>query len=499
MRNSTDKDCIINTFQSIFNYSPNIINHPEFIYTDSYFQIGSELYLLGDSLLSSYADITYFPTLSRILMHLLTCINNKQTPLLIGSTSSGKSTSVRLLSKLCKRNILEFSLNSQTDTTDLIGCYEQQQFSNENENKSKKRKISNSESFSPNIRNDNKFIWKDGILIDALINGNWLVLDNVNYCNNAVLDRFSSLFEKDPLLLINECGLINGQPRIIRPHPNFRLFMLMDQKNGELSRAMRNRCIELYLENIKSPELIDVYSYISRYSQKLQSIILDSYYFIEENKPELSTFRNFSIFSELLFYYLQDGFSLFDSLNLSYKQVYQTEWNIPLNNIVEIYSDKTLFSNNTKCLSASLYKQSMLSLYFVKNGMSPQSIEFIQNIFSNNISPSSSIYFFIHFIKYCTFSNIEQIFNIFSEFKGNEEYIELTWVYEQYVNNCQYKNIKQISHELFTKAGGLEYKSTALNKISGDLPILFSSFSFISQELNRIFIQSNSQYIKNNL
>ena len=40
---------------------------------------------------------------------------------------------------------------------------------------------------------------------------------------------------------------MNGQPRIVRPHPNFRIFLTMDPSYGEVSRAMRNRCVEIAL------------------------------------------------------------------------------------------------------------------------------------------------------------------------------------------------------------------------------------------------------------
>lgn len=49
------------------------------------------------------------------------------------------------------------------------------------------------------------------------------------------------------MLYINECGTRDGQPRVVRPHPEFRLFLAMDPRHGEVSRAMRNRGIEICL------------------------------------------------------------------------------------------------------------------------------------------------------------------------------------------------------------------------------------------------------------
>lgn len=92
-----------------------------------------------------------------------------------------------------------------------------------------------------------RFEWADGLLVEALQQGKWLVLDNANLCSPSVLDRLNSLLEPNGTLIINEHAEQDGEPRIIEPHPNFRVFLVMDPRYGELSRAMRNRAVELYL------------------------------------------------------------------------------------------------------------------------------------------------------------------------------------------------------------------------------------------------------------
>ncbi|KAE8442887.1 hypothetical protein EG329_002559 [Mollisiaceae sp. DMI_Dod_QoI] len=93
-----------------------------------------------------------------------------------------------------------------------------------------------------------RFEWVDGVLIKALEQGQWLVLDNANLCSASVLDRLNSLLEPNGLLSINEhCGP-DGEPKIIKPHPEFRIFLTMDARFGELSRAMRNRAVEIFIE-----------------------------------------------------------------------------------------------------------------------------------------------------------------------------------------------------------------------------------------------------------
>ena len=91
------------------------------------------------------------------------------------------------------------------------------------------------------------FEWIDGLLIDSLREGKWLVLDNANLCSPSVLDRLNSLLEPNGVLLVNEIGNLDGTPEVIRPHPDFRIFLTLDPRYGELSRAMRNRAVELHV------------------------------------------------------------------------------------------------------------------------------------------------------------------------------------------------------------------------------------------------------------
>lgn len=62
-----------------------------------------------------------------------------------------------------------------------------------------------------------------------------------------VLDRINSLLEQGGSITINECGTVDGKPLVIHPHPKFRMFLTVDPNYGEVSRAMRNRGVEIYL------------------------------------------------------------------------------------------------------------------------------------------------------------------------------------------------------------------------------------------------------------
>ncbi|KFM76673.1 Midasin, partial [Stegodyphus mimosarum] len=81
----------------------------------------------------------------------------------------------------------------------------------------------------------------DSVLVQAADKGHWVLIDDANFCSPSVLDRLNALLEPNGFLTINEQGAIDGALRDIYPHENFRIILTMNPRNGEISRAMRNR------------------------------------------------------------------------------------------------------------------------------------------------------------------------------------------------------------------------------------------------------------------
>lgn len=48
-------------------------------------------------------------------------------------------------------------------------------------------------------------------------------------------------------ITINECGTVDGEPMVLHPHLNFRIFLTVNPIHGEVSRAMRNRGVEIFM------------------------------------------------------------------------------------------------------------------------------------------------------------------------------------------------------------------------------------------------------------
>ena len=230
------------------------------------------------------------------------CLQQGWLVILTGVKGSGKSNIVRHLADVCGAGLYEFAATPSTDTTDLLGSFEQadqalltfadallqslykkfspfglddqlvaflqsgalltpeslQQLTGMT---SEGTKISHTLQRLTTAQATGKFEWIDGPLVRAMKDGRWFLLDNANLCNPSVLDRLNSLAEIGGHLALTERGLVDGTVQLINPHPNFRLIMAMDPTLGELSRAMRNRGAEVALLNCDQPLLHDHLQY----------------------------------------------------------------------------------------------------------------------------------------------------------------------------------------------------------------------------------------------
>ncbi|KAI8963544.1 midasin [Daldinia sp. FL1419] len=297
---------------------------------------------------SQFPSMDVVPRLMEI-ESLLICINQNIPCILVGPSGSGKSMLLQHVAASCGKSLITFPMNADIDAMDLVGGFEQSDpmrdinaalrelrealristastlvqgvygsavdLLNVLGSMTSQAGVSQSlldaiENLLSQIPEDSdlavtlsnvleilrrsisisnpKFEWLDGIIVQALQKGDWLVLDNANLCSASVLDRLNSLLEPGGYLIINEhCGP-NGEPRIIKPHPDFRIFLTVDPRYGELSRAMRNRAIEIYIEphNSVAPpwrsHVTEVESSLKRYE-----LLSAALYFDTENKSSI--------------------------------------------------------------------------------------------------------------------------------------------------------------------------------------------------------------------
>lgn len=167
------------------------------------------------------------------------CVQNKWPTLLIGKKSTGKTSLIHTLAKLTNNRCIDIVLSPSTDTTDILGSYQQ-----------------------VNHKGKAQFVWKDSILVEAILNGDWVVIENFNHRGGStavVLDRLNSLLEEDnEELVINEAGLIDGKLKTVKAHPDFRIFFVLNQETmmySTISKPLRNRCCELFIRDLDHKDI----------------------------------------------------------------------------------------------------------------------------------------------------------------------------------------------------------------------------------------------------
>ncbi|KAI1129610.1 hypothetical protein F5Y10DRAFT_290837 [Nemania abortiva] len=272
-RNERDRSEVEQLYTEAFGSSPKT-HQLYYAISSSAFQVGLA-YMSRNKLLkpSRPPGIDHVGRLQE-LESLLVCVKHNLPCILVGPSGCGKSALLQQIAAQAGKSLVTFPMNADIDTMDLIGGFEQSDPLREVNIALRRLKstleLSTLGALPGNISPDSdlattlkgaqdllqrptsiadpRFEWLDGVIVQALQKGEWLVLDNANLCSASVLDRLNSLLEPEGSLIINEhCGA-DGEPRIIKPHPDFRVFLTVDPRYGELSRAMRNRAVEIYIE-----------------------------------------------------------------------------------------------------------------------------------------------------------------------------------------------------------------------------------------------------------
>ncbi|KAK4561600.1 AAA ATPase midasin [Recurvomyces mirabilis] len=305
-RSSQDRVAFDNLFETIFE-SPSSASDMFSSTSSTDLQLGLAL-LPRQPTQAQYRDAfsehRLTPSRLRTLEAVMVCVQHGWPIILTGPPGSGKTSMIYSLASATGASVVTLAMNAETDAMDLVGGYEQADpLRRKTEALSELQKLlgqralmdandrtdvakaldlltrlqsmsqgepaSRSESLAtlqPVLGSDSEasplmdyllaptdnvqkasFEWHDGLLVEALERGKWLVLDNANLCSSSVLDRLNGLLEPNGNLIINENAQPDGTPRVIQAHPDFRIFLTVDPRYGELSRAMRNRAVELYI------------------------------------------------------------------------------------------------------------------------------------------------------------------------------------------------------------------------------------------------------------
>ena len=308
MRSKADQEAVLQILKECFGDFEMEDGSSRGIYVDtSTVTIGQANMKRKDADCSRFHSLPVFDGLMTTLESVMYAVQMKWPCLLTGNSATGKTLAIRTLAALTGNHLVEIPMTCSVDASELLGCFEQTNRANvlqqliqtldqalqslsESSNLNQLQKIFNMRwtvhslstkdnglkarvesilqgieefdhelndlltlarvlttriSLDGSVGMSGNFVWVDGPLIHAMESGDWVLLDNVNFCSSSVLDRLNSVLEKNGQLTVNECGSVDGKLRIVQPHEEFRVFFAMDPIHGEVSRAMRNRCIEI--------------------------------------------------------------------------------------------------------------------------------------------------------------------------------------------------------------------------------------------------------------
>jgi cobaltochelatase CobS len=112
--------------------------------------------------------------------------------MLIGHTGTGKTSMVEQIASRVNQNVLRVNVNGQTTIGDFVGMYS----------------VKGGET-----------IWIDGALPKAMREGYWLIIDELDFAEPAILSVLNAVLERNGKLMLKEKGC-----EIVTPHKDFRLF-----------------------------------------------------------------------------------------------------------------------------------------------------------------------------------------------------------------------------------------------------------------------------------
>ena len=133
-RTTKDRQAVFTCFRDIFGYAAYTQDHSTDIrFSDTHLQVGQSFLAYPQSagnssnIAKSSANLgNKYSFTNSNLKHLeavIKCLEMNWMTILVGHSCVGKTTLIRMLSTLINQPVVEFSVNSATDTSDLLGGF----------------------------------------------------------------------------------------------------------------------------------------------------------------------------------------------------------------------------------------------------------------------------------------------------------------------------------------------------------------------------------------
>lgn len=199
-------DFLANLERCLFNYGDDKIENMEYIETNDV--IGVSPFVLGkNSLQASSSNYAFDAHTTKInLLKLLRAYQLNKPILIEGPPGVGKTSLVENLAKVTGRKLIRVNLSEQTDMMDLLGSEYPVSTSH-----SETKKADDDE-------DDIRFHWCDGVLLQAIKEGHWFLIDEMNLAQQSVLEGLNAILDHRRTVYIPELNIE------FKCHPNFFVF-----------------------------------------------------------------------------------------------------------------------------------------------------------------------------------------------------------------------------------------------------------------------------------
>ncbi|CAG9771357.1 unnamed protein product [Ceutorhynchus assimilis] len=173
-------------------------------------------YILTDSVRRNLKDLSRVVSIGKLPV------------LLQGDTSVGKTSLITYLAKSSGNKCVRINNHEHTDLQEYIGSYV--------------------------ADTTGKLVFREGVLVEAMRKGHWIILDELNLAPTDVLEALNRVLDDNRELFIPETQ------ETVKADPNFMLFATQNPPGvyggrKMLSRAFRNRFVELHFNEIPPIEL----------------------------------------------------------------------------------------------------------------------------------------------------------------------------------------------------------------------------------------------------
>lgn len=151
----------------------------------------------------------------KILETIAFAVSENMPVLLVGETGVGKTAAVRHLAARTNNSLRRVNVNGSMTAEDFVGQL---------------------------LVNEKGTYWKDGVLTEAMREGYWIVIDEINAASAEILFVLHSLLDDDRYIVLTD----HPTREIVRAHPNFRVFATMNPPERyagtkEMNKALMSR------------------------------------------------------------------------------------------------------------------------------------------------------------------------------------------------------------------------------------------------------------------